>query len=126
MGVKTALVETCRADAIVMKLSEVTPRNQRFRFFFGNWFSTLDLMVQPKAMGILCTATFRTNRLKGCPIASAMELKNEGRGSCDYCCDINSGVHVIKWYDNPSSSKIFWGSCCWHCKTMGCKRKILY
>ena len=53
-------------------------------------------MVQLKAMGILSAVTFRTNRLKGCPIASDKELKNEGRGSYDYCSDVNSGVHVIK------------------------------
>ena len=53
-------------------------------------------IVQLKAMGILSAVTFRTNRLKGCPIASDKELKNEGRGSYDYCSDVNSGVHVIK------------------------------
>ena len=91
---------SCSADAIVLKLSEGIPRNQGFRLFFDNWFSTLDLMVQLKSIGILSTATFRTNRLKGCPIASDKELKKEGRGSYDYRSDVNSGVHVIKWHDH--------------------------
>ena len=41
------------AGAIVLKLSDRIPRNQGFRIFFDNWFSTLDLMVQLKAMGTL-------------------------------------------------------------------------
>ena len=74
---------SCIADAIVLKLSEGIPRNQGFRLFFDNWFSALDLMVQLKSIGILST-TFRTNRLKGCPVASDKELKKEGRRSYDY------------------------------------------
>ena len=33
-------------------------------------------------------------------IASDKELKNEGRGSYNYHSDVNSGFHVIEWYDN--------------------------
>ena len=81
---------------IAVKLSDRIPRNQGFRIFFDNWFSTLDLILQLKAMGTLSTATFCTNCLKGYPIASHKELKNEGRGSHDYRSDVNSGVQVIK------------------------------
>ena len=51
-------------------------------------------------MEVLNTVTFCTNRLKVFPIASGKELKNEGRRSYNYCLEVNSGVHVIKWYDN--------------------------
>ena len=91
---------SCIADATVFKLSEGLPRNQGFRLFFNNGFSTLDLMVQLKSIRILSTATFRTNRLKVCLIASDKELKKEGRGSYDYRSDVNSGVHMIKWHDH--------------------------
>ena len=57
-------------------------------------------MVQLKSKGILSTATFCTNRLKGCPIASDKELKKDCRGSYDYRYDVNSGVHVINWPDH--------------------------
>ena len=36
----------------------------------------------------------------GCPLASYKELKKEGRGLFDYRTDVNSGFHVVKWYDN--------------------------
>ena len=70
---------SCSADAIVLKLSEGIPRNQGFRLFFDNWFSTLDLMVQLKSIGILSTATFRTNRLKGCLIYCFRQGIEKGR-----------------------------------------------
>ena len=54
-------------------------RNQGFRLFFDNWFPTLDLIVQLKSIRILSTATFCTNRLKVCPIASNKELKKKER-----------------------------------------------
>ena len=84
----------------MLKLSEGIPRNQRFRLFFDNWFSALDLMIYLKSIGILSTAAFRTNRLKGCPITSDKELKKGGRRSYDYRSDVNSGVHVTKWHDH--------------------------
>ena len=57
-------------------------------------------MAQLKALGILSTATFCTKHLKGFPIASDKELKNEDRGSYDYRSDVNSVVHVMNWHDN--------------------------
>ena len=43
---------------------------------------------------------FCTNYLNGCPLASDKELKKEECGSHDYRNDANSGLHVVKWYDN--------------------------
>lgn len=91
---------SCSAETIVLKLAEGIPKHKGYRLFFDNWFSTLHLMLKLKSSGIFTTATFRTNRLKGCPLASDKELKKEGRGSYDYRTDVNSGIHVVKWYDN--------------------------
>ena len=60
----------------------------------------LHLIVQFKAMEVLNTVTFCTNCLKVFPIASGKEFKDEGRRSYNYRLEVNSGVHVIKWYDN--------------------------
>ena len=49
---------------------------------------------------IFTTASFHTNYLKGCLLASDKELKKEECGSYDYRNDANSGLHVVKWYDN--------------------------
>ena len=53
-------------------------------------------------MGILATATFRMNRLAGCPLMCDKDLKKEGRGSFDYRTDMISTLRVIKWHDNKA------------------------
>lgn len=44
-------------------------------------------MLSLKASGIAAIVTFRTNRLKNCPLATGKELKSQGRGSYDYRTD---------------------------------------
>ena len=51
-------------------------------------------------MGILSTTTLRSNRVTDCPIMSDKDLKATGRGSFDYCIDLNSSLSVVEWYDN--------------------------
>ena len=91
-GVETVLVETL----VVLRLIMLIPRNRGSKLVFENWFSTLNLMVQLKIMGILSTATCCKNHLKGCPLPSDKELKNKGGGSDHYDSDVNSGLHMIK------------------------------
>ena len=57
-------------------------------------------MLTLKASGTRATATFCTNRLKNCPLATDKELKIQGRGSYDYRTDINSSLHIVKWCYN--------------------------
>ena len=78
IGVKSALVGTLAVLMLALKLSEGIRQNQGFRLFSDNWFSTLDLMVQLKAMGIFShkpSTTFHTNHLKECPIASDKNIE---------------------------------------------------
>ena len=89
-------------EVIILKLSEEIPQNRGFRRFFDNWFSTSVLMVQIKTMGILRTATLRTKHVKQRPLPSDKELNNE---SYDYGCNVNSRLHVSKWYDHCRKMK---------------------
>lgn len=94
--------EKCDATDVVLRLVEEMPKNQNFQLFMDNWFLTLLLMSNLKGMGIFVTATFRTNRLGECPLMSEKYLKKQGSGSFDYRTDKNSGLHLIKWFDNKS------------------------
>ena len=67
--------------------------------FLDELFSTFGLKLQLKSSGIYKIATFCTNRLKGCLLASDKKLKKEGSESY-YRTDVNSGLHLVKWYDN--------------------------
>ena len=51
-------------------------------------------------MGILSTATLRSNCVACCPLMSDKDLKATGRASFDYRIDLNSLLRVLKWYDN--------------------------
>ena len=51
-------------------------------------------------MGILSTATLRSNCVACRPLMSDKDLKATGRDSFDYRIDLNSLLHVLKWYDN--------------------------
>ena len=75
-------------------------KHKGYRLFFDYWFSTFYLMLQLKSSRTYKTATFRSNRLKRCPLVSEKELKKEVRESYDYRTNFNSGLHLVKWYDN--------------------------
>ena len=59
------------------------------------------MLLKLQSKGILATATFRMNRLAGCPLMSDRDLK-KGRGSFDYQTDMNSTLRVVKWHDNKA------------------------
>ena len=85
----------------VLQLVQNIPKYQNYQVFFDNWFSTFPLLLKLQSMGMLATATFRMNRLTGCPLMSDKDLK-KGRGSFDYRTDMNSTLHVVKWHDNKA------------------------
>jgi hypothetical protein len=68
--------------------------------FFDNYFTSLDLMVHLRELGIHTTGTIRQNRMKGCPLKSEKALKQAGRGSSDSCTDMNSSISIVRWLDN--------------------------
>ena len=88
------------AEDIVLKLSKDILKNEGFQLYFDNWFSTMELILSLKSFGIFSTATFRTNRLNGCPLSTEKDLKKQSCGSFDYRTDVNTGLHVVKWLDN--------------------------
>lgn len=92
--------DNCGSMNTVLRLVSDLPQNRGYRLFFDNWFCTLSLMLQLQSMGILCTATIRSNRLGSCSLSSDADLKARGRGSFDFRTDRNSGIHVLKWMDN--------------------------
>ena len=66
----------CMAENIVMDhLLDEIPKNQNYRVFFDNWFSTLPLLIKLHSMGILSAATLRSNRVVGCPLMSDKGLE---------------------------------------------------
>ena len=102
---KSADTEKCIAKSTVLSVSESIPKHNNYYLYFDNWFSTLDFRLKLKLIGILATAPFRSNRIGSCPLETEAELKREGRGSSYYRTDQNSGLHLVKWFENKCVTK---------------------
>ena len=76
------------------------PEHGNYKVFFNNWFSTPGLFLEMQKRGYRVTATFRNNRMGGCPVMAKKRLKKVDRSSFDYRTDANSGLHLIRWFDN--------------------------
>lgn len=102
----TASHNTCaysnlsKSAQVVAKLCEALPPNSGHQVFFDNWFTTMELLIYLKKLGIHACGTVRSNRLQGCTLKSNKEMIRLGRGSLDFKSDMNSGILVAKWYDN--------------------------
>ncbi len=85
---------------IVIRMCSNLPRHQNYRVFFDNYFNHMALLAKLKEWGMLAVGTLRQNRMKGCKLKSENDLKKEGRGSFDGAVDLNSGLTIVRWFDN--------------------------
>ena len=85
---------------VVMELVKNLPANKNFKFYFDNWFSSVDHECLLKQQSIRSVATICSNRLKGCTLLSDKKLKLNRRRSIDRLCKKTEGISVVKWYDN--------------------------
>ena len=89
-------------ENVILCLCEKLPCQLNYKFSFDNWFCTLPLMLKMKSLGILTTSTVRANRLMDCSLKTKKDLKVEGRGSTSFKTDANSGIMLLRWFDNRS------------------------
>lgn len=86
--------------SIVMRLIKNLPKLMNFKCYFDNYFTSIGLLRELKALGIWATGTIRANRLQGCPLKTDKQLKQEGRGSFDAKVTEEGDVTVVRWQDN--------------------------
>ena len=85
---------------VVLRLIQNLNAASNFKVFFDDWFSSVGLIKCLKQKNIWIVGIIRSSRLKGCKLLTYQELKNNGRGTCDFKFDQKQGVIVVKWYDN--------------------------
>lgn len=90
----------CTSEDVVLRLVQELPKNCNYKLCFDNWFCSLRLCLRLRNLGILTTATVRSNRIAKCRLDSDKDLKKTGRGAFSYKTDTNSGIVVVKWFDN--------------------------
>lgn len=90
------------AGEVVLRLVSEVPKGLNYKCFFDNWFTSPELIVELKKMGILTVATINRNRLRGCTLKSDKELSKAGRGAYKVKYEKTSGMSIVKWYDNKA------------------------
>ena len=87
---------------IVLRLCLHLPKKRNFKLYFDNYFSYPELLLRLKMDGFWTVGTIRQDRMCGCKLISEKELKNKGRGSYDGSVDLNSGIVIVRWFDNKT------------------------
>lgn len=85
---------------VVLRLCKDLPKQQNYKIFTDNWFSSFKLACHLKEIGILMAGAVRVNRLPGCQFTEDKILKKKGRGAFDFRTEVNSNICAIKWFDN--------------------------
>lgn len=87
---------------VVMRLARIIPRNQNYRLYFDNYFTSLPLLEYLANEGIHSIGTIRRNRIPGCKLPTEKEMSKKKRGqSIEFVTNIE-GVEIstVSWKDN--------------------------
>ncbi|XP_060845988.1 piggyBac transposable element-derived protein 3-like [Rhopalosiphum padi] len=87
---------------IVVRLARIIPKNQNYKLYFDNYYTTLALEVYLKKNGIYSLGTLRRNRVPGLILPDEKYLKTKPRGFSSECLAEVDGeaVTVVIWKDN--------------------------
>ncbi|XP_047141142.1 piggyBac transposable element-derived protein 3-like [Hydra vulgaris] len=87
---------------VVYRLTQSLPSGVDYKIFFDNYFLSIDILRLLKEKIFLAVATIRKDRLKDASkkLLNEKDFKKAGRGSTDCIVDVNSGICIVRWYDN--------------------------
>ncbi|CAK1594464.1 unnamed protein product [Parnassius mnemosyne] len=87
---------------VIVRLSREIPRNQNYRLYFDNYFTSLPLLEYLSQNGILSLGTIRRNRIPDCKLPTDKEMSKKDRGySVEYVADVNGvDAATVAWKDN--------------------------
>lgn len=87
---------------VVKCLTGTLPMNVNCKVYFDNFFPSISLMNSLKEDRLWSVATIRKDRLKGADklLLSEKDLKKKGCSAFDSVIEANSGVTVLRWFDN--------------------------
>ncbi|KAJ0000608.1 hypothetical protein NQD34_012450 [Periophthalmus magnuspinnatus] len=90
------------AGEVVLRLVSEVPKGLNYKCYFDDWFTSPELIVELKKMGILTVAIINRNHLRGCTLKSDKELSKAGCGAYEVKYEMTSGMAIVKWYDNKA------------------------
>ena len=86
-------------ENLVLRLSNDLEDGQH-KLFFGNLFSSPELLEFLKTKKQQSVATLKANLSRGCPIPTEKDFKKEGRGVMSQFFDERLGLIICAWYNN--------------------------
>lgn len=94
------------AANVVVRLSRIIPDNCKYRLYFDNYYTSLDLVTHLANRGIYSHGTVRRNRVPQNKMPSETEMKKRGRGATEEMVAHVNGVDVslVQWQDNKTVS----------------------
>jgi hypothetical protein len=97
-SVKTLSVTS---NIVITLCSSIPSQVTGVKLFMDNYYMDVDLMLHLKRdRQIETCGTFRSNRIRKCPLEDEKALKGRGRGSHDQQTDVKSNLCMVRWYDN--------------------------
>ncbi|XP_070382867.1 piggyBac transposable element-derived protein 2-like [Dermacentor albipictus] len=99
-GVSAQHTDFGNEGSVVMRLVEGLPKGMNMKCFMGSYFTSVELLLQLKEIGILATGAIRPDRLPGCMLKSEREMKKKGRGSIDAKVSEARDITAVRWQDN--------------------------
>lgn len=87
---------------VVNRLTHTLPMNVNCKVYFNNFFSSISLLNSLKEDRLRSVATIQKDQLKGANklLLSEKDLKKKRCGAFDSVVKANSGVTVLRWFDN--------------------------
>lgn len=87
---------------IVIRLAKDIPRNENYRLYHDNYYTSLPLMTHLAKEGIYSLGTVRRNRIPNCKLPAEATLKTAPRGTCQEFISCVDGVDIssVIWKDN--------------------------
>ncbi|KAH7933758.1 hypothetical protein HPB49_016949 [Dermacentor silvarum] len=92
--------------SVVMRLVESMPKGMNMKCFMGSYFTSVDLLLELKKIGILATGAIRPDRLPGCMLKTEREMKKKGRGSIVAKVSEAGDITAVRWLDNSVSNVV--------------------
>lgn len=85
-------------EHVVLSFANLIPDTSCHKLFFDNFFSSHDLLVRLKNMGLRATGTVREGRIGDAPLKDKKSFTKKERGKFEYVG--NGVVTAVRWSDN--------------------------
>ena len=88
--------------SILMWLVENIPQNENFKVFFDNYFTSIEFLLELKALGMYSLGVVKSSQMAGTVLNPKSSMQKERKGSMDSRVTEPEEIVVVCWYGNSS------------------------